>query len=157
MARFSLTVNGRTRVVDVDPATPLLYVLRNDLELKGPRFGCGLAQCGACSVIMDGDAIRSCITPVNVAQNRSVTTLEGLGSVNEPHELQAAFIQEQAAQCGYCMNGMIINAKVLLENNPDPSDDDIKQALDPILCRCGSHLRVIRAIKLAAANNRATA
>lgn len=157
MARFSLTVNGRTRVVDVDPATPLLYVLRNDLELKGPRFGCGLAQCGACSVIMDGDAIRSCITPVNAAQNRSVTTLEGLGSVNEPHELQAAFIQEQAAQCGYCMNGMIINAKVLLENNPDPSDDDIKQALDPILCRCGSHLRVIRAIKRAAANNRATA
>ena len=157
MDRFSLTVNGRTRVVDVDPATPLLYVLRNDLELKGPRFGCGLAQCGACSVIMDGDAIRSCITPVSAAQNRSVTTLEGLGSVNEPHELQAAFIQEQAAQCGYCMNGMIINAKVLLENNPDPSDDDIKQALDPILCRCGSHLRVILAIKRAAANNRATA
>ena len=157
MARFSLTVNGRTRVVDVDPTTPLLYVLRNDLELKGPRFGCGLAQCGACSVIMDGDAIRSCITPVSAAENRSVTTLEGLGSVNEPHELQAAFIQEQAAQCGFCMNGMIINAKVLLENNPDPSDDDIKQALDPILCRCGSHLRVIRAIKRAAANNRATA
>lgn len=157
MAQFSLTVNGRNRVVDVDPTTPLLYVLRNDLELKGPRFGCGLAQCGACSVIMDGDAIRSCITPVSAAENRSVTTLEGLGSVNEPHELQAAFIQEQAAQCGFCMNGMIINAKVLLENNPDPSDDDIKQALDPILCRCGSHLRVIRAIKRAAANNRATA
>ena len=157
MAQFSLTVNGRTRVVDVDPTTPLLYVLRNDLELKGPRFGCGLAQCGSCSVIMDGDAIRSCITPVSAAENRSVTTLEGLGSINEPHELQAAFIQEQAAQCGYCMNGMIINAKVLLENNPDPSDDDIKQALDPILCRCGSHYRVIRAIKRAAANNRATA
>lgn len=157
MAQFSLTVNGRNRVVDVDPTTPLLYVLRNDLELKGPRFGCGLAQCGACSVIMDGNAIRSCITPVSAAENRSVTTLEGLGSVNEPHELQAAFIQEQAAQCGFCMNGMIINAKVLLENNPDPSDDDIKQALDPILCRCGSHLRVIRAIKRAAANNRATA
>ena len=157
MAQFSLTVNGRTRVVDVDPTTPLLYVLRNDLELKGPRFGCGLAQCGSCSVIMDGDAIRSCITPVMAAENRSVTTLEGLGSVNEPHELQAAFIQEQAAQCGYCMNGMIINAKVRLENNPDPSDDDIKQALDPILCRCGSHYRVIRAIKRAAANNRATA
>ena len=157
MAQFSLTVNGRTRLVDVDPTTPLLYVLRNDLELKGPRFGCGLAQCGSCSVIMDGDAIRSCITPVSAAENRSVTTLEGLGSVNEPHELQAAFIQEQAAQCGYCMNGMIINAKVHLENNPDPSDDDIKQALDPILCRCGSHYRVIRAIKRAAANNRATA
>ena len=157
MARFSLTVNGRTHVVDVDPTTPLLYVLRNDLELKGPRFGCGLAQCGACSVIMDGDAIRSCITPVNAAQNRSVTTLEGLGSVTEPHALQAAFIEEQAAQCGYCMNGMIMNAKVLLDSNPDPSDDVIKQALDPILCRCGSHLRVIRAIKRAAANNRATA
>ena len=157
MAQCSLTVIGRSRVVDVDPTTPLLYVQRNDLELKGPRFGCGLAQCGSCSVIMDGDAIRSCITPVSAAENRSVTTLEGLGSVNEPHELQAAFIQEQAAQCGYCMNGMIINAKVLLENNPDPSDDDIKQALDPILCRCGSHYRVIRAIKRAAANNRATA
>lgn len=157
MARFSLTVNGRTRVVDVDPTTPLLYVLRNDLELKGPRFGCGLAQCGACSVIMDGDAIRSCVTPVNVAQDRSVTTLEGLGSVAEPHPLQAAFIEEQAAQCGYCMNGMIMNAKVLLDSNPDPSDDAIKQALDPILCRCGSHLRVIRAIKRAAAGRRATA
>ena len=157
MARFSLTVNGRTRVVDVDPDTPLLYVLRNDLELKGPRFGCGLAQCGACSVIVDGQAIRSCITPVDAVQNASVTTLEGLGSVAEPHTLQAAFIEEQAAQCGYCMNGMIINAKVLLDSNPDPSDDDIKQALDPILCRCGSHLRVIRAIKRAAANNRTTA
>lgn len=152
MARFSLSVNGRNRVVDVDPATPLLYVLRNDLELKGPRFGCGLAQCGACSVILDGDAIRSCITPVSAAQDRAVTTLEGLGSSREPHTLQAAFIEEQAAQCGYCMNGMIINAKVLLDSNPDPSDDDIKQALDPILCRCGSHLRVIRAIKRAAAN-----
>ena len=157
MARFSLTVNGRTRVVDVDPTTPLLYVLRNDLELKGPRFGCGLAQCGTCSVIMDGNAIRSCVTPVSAAQNKNVTTLEGLGSVDEPHTLQAAFIEEQAAQCGYCMNGMIINAKVLLDANPDPSDDDIKQALDPILCRCGSHLRVIRAIRRAVANNRASA
>ena len=157
MARFSLTVNGRTRVVDVEPDTPLLYVLRNDLELKGPRFGCGLAQCGACSVIVDGQAIRSCVTPVNTVQNGSVTTLEGLGSVAQPGTLQAAFIEEQAAQCGFCMNGMIMNAKVLLDSNPDPSDDDIKQALDPILCRCGSHLRVIRAIKRAAANNRTTA
>lgn len=157
MARFSLTVNGRTRVVDVDPDTPLLYVLRNELELKGPRFGCGLAQCGTCSVIMDGNAIRSCVTPVSAVQDRSVTTLEGLGSVADPHTLQAAFIEEQAAQCGYCMNGMIMNAKVLLDANPDPSDDDIKRALDPILCRCGSHLRVIRAIKRAAASNRATA
>ena len=157
MALISLTVNGRSRVVDVDPATPLLYVLRNDLQLKGPRFGCGLAQCGACSVLMDGDPIRACVTPVNAAQNRDVTTLEGLGSVAEPHPLQAAFIAEQAGQCGYCMNGMIINAKALLDANPDPSDDDIKQALDPILCRCGSHLRIIRAIRRAAAGSPATA
>ncbi|MDE0003374.1 MAG: (2Fe-2S)-binding protein [Rhodospirillaceae bacterium] len=157
MARFSLTVNGAARVVDVEPDTPLLYVLRNDLDLKGPRFGCGLAQCGACSVIVDGNAIRSCITPVSTVENQEVTTLEGLGSVAEPHPLQAAFIEEQAAQCGYCMNGMIINAKVLLDSNPDPGDNDIKQALDPILCRCGSHLRVVRAIKRAAANNAATA
>jgi len=157
MARFSLTVNGRTRVVDVEPDTPLLYVLRNDLELKGPRFGCGLAQCGACSVIVDGQAVRSCVTPVNAVENGSVTTLEGLGNAAQPGTLQAAFIAEQAAQCGFCMNGMIMNAKVLLDRNPDPSDDDIKRALDPILCRCGSHLRVIRAIKRAAANNRATA
>ena len=157
MARYSLTVNGAARVVDVEFDTPLLYVLRNDLELKGPRFGCGLAQCGACSVIVDGNAIRSCITPVSTVENREVTTLEGLGSVAEPHPLQAAFIEEQAAQCGYCMNGMIINAKALLDSNPDPGDDDIKRALDPILCRCGSHLRVVRAIKRAAANNAATA
>ena len=157
MALSSLTVNGSSRVVDVDPATPLLYVLRNDLQLKGPRFGCGLAQCGACSVLMDGDPIRACVTPVTAAQNRDVTTLEGLGSVAEPHPLQAAFIEEQAGQCGYCMNGMIINAKALLDANPDPSDDDIKQALDPILCRCGSHLRIIRAIRRAAAGSPATA
>ena len=157
MAVFSLTVNGQSHVVDVEPDTPLLYVLRNDLELKGPRFGCGLAQCGSCSVILDGNAIRSCTTPVTAAQGRSVTTLEGLGSVAEPHPLQAAFIEEQAAQCGYCMNGMIINAKVLLDGNPDPSEEDIKQALDPILCRCGSHLRVIRAIRRAAASGLATA
>ena len=157
MAQFSLTVNGAARVVDVEPDTPLLYVLRNDLDLKGPRFGCGLAQCGACSVIVDGIPVRSCITPVSTVENQEVTTLEGLGSVAEPHPLQAAFIEEQAAQCGYCMNGMIINAKALLDSNPDPGDDDIKRALDPILCRCGSHLRVVRAIKRAAANSAATA
>jgi nicotinate dehydrogenase subunit A len=150
MARISLTVNRNTRVVDVDPKTPLLYVLRNNLELRGPKFGCGLGQCGACTVIMNGNAILSCITPVSAAQNRNVTTLEGLGSVASPHALQTAFIQEQAAQCGYCMNGIIMNAKVLLDKNPNPTDDDIKRALDPILCRCGSHLRVIRAIKRAA-------
>src|SRR5215813_10062592 len=110
MARISLKVNGKTKLVNVDPATPLLYVLRNDLELHGPRFGCGLSQCGACSVIMEGKAIRSCVTPVSIAANKNITTLEGLGTTIKPHPLQAAFIEEQAAQCGYCMNGMIINA-----------------------------------------------
>ena len=157
MAQITLKVNGKSRVVKTDASTPLLYVLRNDLELRGPRFGCGLAQCGACSVIMDGNAIRSCVTPVSAANNRNITTLEGLGSVEQPHVLQAAFIEEQAAQCGYCMNGMIINAKALLDKNPNPSVDDIKRALDPILCRCGSHLRVIRAIRRAAGNAAAKA
>ena len=152
MAQITLKVNGKSRVVNTDPNTPLLYVLRNDLELHGPRFGCGLSQCGACSVIMEGNAIRSCVTPVSAAQNRNITTLEGLGTVAQPHALQAAFIEEQAAQCGNCMNGMIINAKVLLDKNPHPSDEEIKVALNPILCRCGSHLRVIRAIKRAAGN-----
>jgi len=147
---ISLIVNGRTRVVDVDPETPLLYVLRNNLALRGPRFGCGLGQCGACTVILKGKGSFSCITPVRLAENQNVTTLEGLGSVANPHVLQTAFIQEQAAQCGYCMNGIIMNAKVLLDKNPNPTDDDIKSALDSILCRCGSHLRVIRAIKRAA-------
>jgi len=157
MAQITLKVNGKSRVVNTDPGTPLLYVLRNDLELHGPRFGCGLAQCGACTVIMEGNAIRSCVTPVSAANNRNVTTLEGLGSVAKPHVLQAAFIEEQAAQCGYCMNGMIMNSKVLLDKNPNPTDEDIKKALDPILCRCGSHLRVIRAIKRAASSVRAKA
>ena len=136
--------------MDTDPTTPLLYVLRDDLELHGPRFGCGLGQCGACTVIMDGSAVRSCSIPVTAAQNRSITTLEGLGSLEHPHFLQTAFIEEQAAQCGYCMNGMIMTAKVLLDKNPNPTDDQIKQALNGNLCRCGSHVRVIRAIKRAA-------
>ena len=157
MAQITLKVNGKSRVVNTDPTTPLLYVLRDDLELHGPRFGCGLAQCGACTVIMDGNAIRSCVTPVSVAGNKNVTTLEGLGTVEKPHALQAAFIEEQAAQCGYCMNGMVMNAKVFLDKNPHPTDDDIKHALDPILCRCGTHLRVMRAIHRAAASMQATA
>ena len=157
MARITLKVNGKSQVVDTDPSTPLLYVLRNDLELRGPRFGCGLAQCGACSVVMEGNAIRSCVTPVSAAQNKNITTLEGLGTVAQPHVLQAAFIEEQAAQCGYCMNGMIINAKVLLDKNPNPSEEEIKKALDPILCRCGSHIRVMRAIRRAAAAGSARA
>lgn len=150
MGQIALTVNGQSRVVETDPSTPLLYVLRNDLELDGPRFGCGLAQCGACTVIIDGKAVRSCVTPVKSVQKGAITTLEGLGSVSKPHILQTAFIEEQAAQCGFCMNGIIMNAKVLLDKNPDPTDEDIKAALDPVLCRCGSHLRVIRAIKRAA-------
>lgn len=150
MAQISLRVNGRVRAVDTDPATPLLYVLRDDLGLKGPRFGCGLGQCGACTVILDGNAVRSCITPLKTAQNRAITTLEGLGSSAKPHVLQRAFVEEQAAQCGFCMNGILMNAKVLLDKNSTPSSDEIREALDPILCRCGSHLRVIRAIQRAA-------
>jgi nicotinate dehydrogenase subunit A len=150
MAQINLNVNGKSRMVDVDPTTPLLYVLRDDLELHGPRFGCGLSQCGACTVIIDGSTVRSCSYPVSSAKNKQITTLEGLGTVAHPHALQAAFIEEQAAQCGYCMNGMIMTAKVLLDKNPHPNDEDIKRALDGNLCRCGSHLRVIRAVKRAA-------
>jgi nicotinate dehydrogenase subunit A len=150
MARISLNVNGKSRMVETDPATPLLYVLRNELDLHGPRFGCGLAQCGSCTVIVNGKAVRSCVTPVRTVQNQPITTLEGLGNVEKPHPLQQAFIDEQAVQCGYCMNGILMNAKVLLDKNPDPTDDQIKEALDPILCRCGTHLRIIRAIKRAA-------
>ena len=149
MAKVSLKVNGKARVVDTDPSTPLLYVLRDDLGLKGPRFGCGLEQCGACTVIMDGKTARSCSVPVADARNRSITTLEGLGSVARPHPLQKAFIDEQAGQCAYCMNGMIMTAKVLLDKNPRPTDAQIKQALDKNLCRCGSHLRIVRAVKRA--------
>lgn len=150
MARISLNVNGKSRTVDVDPTTPLLYVLRNDLELNGPRFGCGLAQCGACSVIMDGRAIRSCVTPVKSAEKKAVTTLEGLGSSVRPGPIQRAFIDEQAVQCGYCINGMIINAKVFLDRTPNPTEEGIKEVMDPILCRCGTHPRILRAIQRAA-------
>ena len=150
MAAITLTVNGKSRTVNTDPTTPLLYVLRDDLELNGPRFGCGLSQCGACTVILNGAAVRSCTLPVSGAQGKSITTLEGLGSVEHPHVLQKAFVEEQAAQCGFCMNGIIMNAKVLLDKNPSPSVADIKQALANVLCRCGSHLRVIRAVKRAA-------
>src|ERR1700739_3873582 len=147
---IALHVNGDLHQSDADPSTPLLYVLRDELDLHGPRFGCGLGQCGACTVIMDGSATRSCSLPVTAAENRSVTTLEGLGSVEHPHFLQTAFIEEQAAQCGYCMNGMIMTAKVLLDKNPHPNDEEIKRALDGNLCRCGRHPRVISAVKRAA-------
>ena len=150
MAQITLTVNGKTRVVNTDPTTMLLYVLRDDLELKGPRFGCGLSQCGACAVIMDGNAVRSCAVPVTAARNRRITTLEGLGSAARPHPIQKAFIDEQAGQCGYCLNGMVITAKVLLDKNPNPTDAEIKTALAGTICRCGSHVRIVRAVKRAA-------
>jgi nicotinate dehydrogenase subunit A len=149
MARISLRVNGKTQVVDVDPETPLLYVLRNDLQLNGPKFGCGLAQCGACTVIMNGNAIRSCVTQVSAAQNQPVTTLEGLGSTKKMHKIQQAFVDEQAVQCGYCINGMIMTSKALLDKNPKPTDDQIKEALAGNLCRCGTHTRILRAVKRA--------
>ena len=149
MARISLNVNGKAQVVNADPSMPLLYVLRDNLELHGPRFGCGLGQCGACTVLMDGKTVRSCSVPVTAAQNRSITTLEGLGSVAHPHPIQAAFIEEQAAQCGYCMNGMVLGAKALLDKNSHPTVAEIKRALNNYICRCGSHLRVIRAIQRA--------
>ena len=149
MARISLKVNGKTQVLDVDPETPLLYVLRNDLQLNGPKFGCGLAQCGACTVIMNGNAIRSCVTPVSAAQNQPVTTLEGLGSTKKMHKIQQAFVDEQAVQCGYCINGMIMTTKTLLDKNPKPTDAQIKEALAGNLCRCGTHIRILRAVKRA--------
>jgi nicotinate dehydrogenase subunit A len=149
MARISLKVNGKTQVVDVDPETPLLYVLRNDFQLNGPKFGCGLAQCGACTVIMNGNAIRSCVTAVSAAQNHSVTTLEGLGSTKKMHKIQQAFVDEQAVQCGYCINGMIMTSKTLLDKNPKPTDAQIKEALAGNLCRCGTHIRILRAVKRA--------
>jgi nicotinate dehydrogenase subunit A len=149
MAKISLKVNGKTQTVDAEPDMPLLYALRNDLQLNGPKFGCGLAQCGACTVIMDGNAIRSCLTPVSSAQNRSVTTLEGLGSTKKLHKIQQAFIDEQAVQCGYCINGMIMTTKALLDKTAKPTDTQIKQALAGNLCRCGTHTRILRAVKRA--------
>lgn len=147
---ISLTVNGKKHVVDVSPDTPLLYVLRNDLGLNGPKFGCGLAQCGACTVIMEGAAVRSCVLPVGKAEGSNILTLEGLGTVEKPHPIQKAFIEEQAAQCGYCINGMIMQSKVLLDRLPDPTDQDIRKALVSNLCRCGTHNCIIRAIRRAA-------
>ena len=149
MPKISLRVNGKARVVDTESDVPLLYVLRNDLELNGPKFGCGMAQCGACTVIMDGNAIRSCVTPVSAVQNKPVTTLEGLGTTKKLHKIQQAFIDEQAAQCGYCINGMIMTTKALLDTNPKPTDVQIKQALDGNLCRCGTHIRILQAVKRA--------
>ncbi len=138
--------------MDADASTPLLYVLRNDLNLNGPRFGCGLAQCGACTVLINGVPVRSCVTPVSAVATAEVTTLEGLGQRDDPHPVQRAFIAEQAAQCGYCSNGMIMATASLLERNPDPSDIEIRQALAGNLCRCGTHTRILKAVRRAARN-----
>ena len=151
MSTIALTVNGRAHAVDVDPATPLLYVLSDDLALNGPKFGCGLGQCGACTVIVRGRAVRSCVTPVGTLNGADVTTLEGLGTVERPHPIQQAFIDEQAAQCGYCINGMIMQSAAFLAKNKKPSEADIKNALANNLCRCGTHARIVRAVKRASA------
>jgi nicotinate dehydrogenase subunit A len=148
--KTQLRINGQSAMVDVDPATPLLYVLRNDLRLDGPKFGCGLGQCGACTVIADGKPIRSCITPVSAARAKEILTLEGLGTLQHPHPIQQAFINEQAAQCGYCISGVILTAKAFLDQNPNPTDEQIRRALSGVLCRCGTHLEIIRAVKRAA-------
>ena len=148
MAVFSLNVNGRVHKVDLDPATPLLYALGDEVGVNGPRFGCGLGQCGACTVIINGRAVRSCITTLkSVADGAAITTLEGLGTSAKPHPLQQAFIDEQAAQCGFCVNGVIMTAKAFLDANPKATDDQIQQALSTVLCRCFTHTRMLRAIR----------
>jgi len=153
MAKFSFTVNGKRRnVVSWDPQQPLLYVLRNQLELHGPKFGCGLGQCGSCTVLIEGKAVQACMVTIAEAAGKHITTLEGLGSPQQPHPVQAAFIAEQAAQCGYCSNGMIMTSVALLQQTPQPSDEQVKSALAGNLCRCGSYDRVLRAVRLAAAS-----
>jgi nicotinate dehydrogenase subunit A len=150
MTNITLRVNGAVRNVTAEPDAPLLYILRNDLELNGPKFGCGLAQCGACTVLLDGKPVRSCVTPVSAAAEGRITTIEGLGTVEKLHPLQKAFIEEQACQCGFCGNGMVMSAKALLEKNPKPTEREIKQALNGHLCRCASHNRIVRAVQRAA-------
>jgi nicotinate dehydrogenase subunit A len=150
MSAISLKVNGTTHALDLDPATPLLYALSDDLALRSPKFGCGLGQCGACTVIINGQAVRSCITPVQAVAGSEITTLEGLGTAEKPHPLQKAFIEEQAAQCGFCLNAVIMTAKAFLDKNPKAGDEQIQQALSGVLCRCFTHVRMFRAIKRAA-------
>jgi nicotinate dehydrogenase subunit A len=147
MSIIALKINGRAHSVDVDPATPLLYVLSDDLALSGPKFGCGLGQCGSCTVIMGGRAVRSCVTPVSTAANTEITTLEGLGTVEKPHPIQQAFIDEQAAQCGFCLSGVILTAKAFLDQNPQATDAAIRQAMSGVLCRCFTHVRMMKAIR----------
>ncbi len=147
MAVIALKVNGHAHTVDVDPETPLLYVLSDELHLRGPKFGCGLAQCGACTVMIQGEAVRSCVMPVGAVKQQEVTTLEGLGTAEKPHAIQQAFIDEGAAQCGFCLSGVILTTKALLDRNPKASDEQIRQAMSNVLCRCFAHARMMRAIK----------
>ena len=147
MSAVNLKVNGREHSLDVDPATPLLYVLSDDLGLNGPKFGCGLGQCGACTVIVKGQAIRSCITPVRAVAGSEITTLEGLGTIDKPHPIQRAFIEEQAAQCGFCLNAVILTAKAYLDKNPKATGEQIREALSGVLCRCFTNVRMLRAIE----------
>lgn len=146
MSAINLKVNGKVHAVDVDPTTPLLYVLSDDLALNGPKFGCGLGQCGACTVIVKGQAVRSCVTPVKSVEGAEITTLEGLGTIEKPHPLQQAFIEEQAAQCGFCISGVIMTAKAFLDKNPKANEREIQQAMSGVLCRCFTHVRMLRAI-----------
>lgn len=147
MSSISLKVNGRVHTVEADPQTPLLYVLSDDLQLRGPKFGCGLAQCGACTVMIQGQAVRSCVTPVSAVKQQEITTLEGLGTPEKPHAIQQAFIDEGAAQCGFCLSGVILSAKALLDSNPKASDQQIRDAMSNVLCRCFAHVRMMRAIQ----------
>jgi nicotinate dehydrogenase subunit A len=149
---INIKVNGAMRSVPAEPDTPLLYVLRNDLGLNGAKFGCGLAQCGACTVLVDGKSVRSCVTPIDTLGQSEITTVEGLGTLENPHPLQVAFMTEQAAQCGYCIAGMIMAAKALLDRNPQPSAAEVRQGLAENLCRCGTHNRIVRAVLRAAQN-----
>lgn len=154
MPKYTLKVNGKPRAVEADADTPLLYVLRENLALKGPRFGCGLGQCGACTVHLNGEAVRSCLLRVDAIRGGAITTLEGLGSTANPSKLQQAFIDEQAAQCGFCLNGVILTAKAFLDQNPAPSDAQLQQALSTVLCRCFTHTRMLRAITRYASSRR---
>jgi nicotinate dehydrogenase subunit A len=147
MARFALRVNGRAQTVEADESTPLLYILSDELELNGPKFGCGLGQCGACTVVVKGQAIRSCVTPIKAVAGAEIITLEGLGTPETPHPIQHAFIEEQAAQCGFCLSGVILAGKALVDRNPNPTDEQIHQALSGVLCRCFGHARMIAAIR----------
>jgi nicotinate dehydrogenase subunit A len=155
MSSIALTVNGQRHTVDVDTATPLLYVLSDDLALRGPKFGCGLGQCGSCTVILGQRAVRSCVTPVSALNGAEVTTLEGLGTIEKPHPLQKAFIDEQAAQCGFCLSGVIMTAAALFNQNPNATSRDIQQSLSTVLCRCFAHTRMLRAINRYAQERRA--